>query len=144
MIFIGYFDIFGYSTYKKREGREMVKLFFRRSGKTEFVEISPETHERFRLYSYKCGLSLGQVTEMIYGQFGDVSEEILVRFFKLISEREKNKRICTKENPFVPSKKENEFWEHLGAYQTDPSDYDGSFPNFHCPNCGIDFTLDWR
>lgn len=122
----------------------MVKLFFRKEGKTKFVEISPETHERLRLYSYKLSLSLEQMMEMILDRFGDVSEELIVRYLNLLAEREKNRRVCTKKNPLVPPAKENEHWDHIDAYQTDPSDYDGSFPCFHCPNCGLDFTMDFR
>ncbi len=58
-------------------------------------------------------------------------------------EPEKIKNICNKEHPFVPPIKENEYWEHTDAYQTDP-EYDGNFPFFHCPNCGINFTADCR
>lgn len=122
----------------------MIKLYFQKQGKTKFVEISPETHEQLRLHSYKLGLSLQQVTEMIYDQYGDMSEKLITQYLNLMAKREKNKRVCTKKNPFIPPAKENESWEHVDAFQTDPPEYDGSFPNFHCPNCGFDFTMDFR
>lgn len=42
-------------------------------------------------------------------------------------------RKCTKDHPFVPPVKENEFWIHVDAYYLDPAD-EGRF--FKCPNCG--------
>ena len=57
---------------------------------------------------------------------------------------EKIKRICTKESPFKPPKQENEWWEHVDAYTTESQEYDGDYPQFHCPNCGLDFTMDCR
>jgi len=120
----------------------MIQLFFRQNNELKFIEISPETHERLRLYSLKLALPLQQVTEMILNRFGEISEEIILRNFDLIPEREKNKKICTKENPFVAPLKIGGDWLHPDAYQTNPPDYDGSLFSFHCPNCGIDFTID--
>jgi len=120
----------------------MIQLFFRQNNETKFIEISPETHERLRLYSLKLALPLQRVTEMILDRFGKISEEIIIRNFDLIAKRKENCKICTKENPFVAPLKENEGWMHPNAYQTDPPDYDGSLFNFHCPNCNLDFTID--
>ena len=118
----------------------MIKLFFRQNNEEKFIEISPETYERLRLYSIKLALPIGKVTQMIYDRFGKISEEIILRNFNLIAERKNNRRICTKKNPFTAPLKENEVWIHPNAVQTDPPDYDGSILNFHCPNCGENFA----
>ena len=120
----------------------MIKLFFRQNNETRFVEISQETYERLKLYSLKLALPIQRVAQMIYDRFGGISEEIIVRNFNLIVEREKNKRICTKKNPFVAPLKENENWVHPDAYSTNPPNYDGSLLQFHCPNCNLNFTID--
>lgn len=54
------------------------------------------------------------------------------------------KQFCTKKQPFIPANAhENEYWEHIDAYEVDP-DYQGEIILFHCPNCGTDFTVDFR
>jgi len=122
----------------------MIQLFFQENNETKFIEISPETHERLRLYSLKLALPIERVAQMIYDRFGKISEEIILRNFDLVAERKKkkNQKICTKENPFVAPIKEDGCWMHPDANQTDPPDYDGSLFNFHCPNCNLDFTID--
>ena len=57
---------------------------------------------------------------------------------------EKLKRLCTKDYPFPGGKVQpGEYWEHVDAQEAVP-DYDGEVVAYHCPNCGIDFTIDWR
>ena len=58
----------------------MVQLFFQRDGETKFVKISPETHERLRLYSWKVNASLQQVANLVHERFGEVSEELILRY----------------------------------------------------------------
>ena len=58
----------------------MVKLFFQRNGETKFIEISPETHERLRLYSWKISVALQQVVNLVHERFGEVSEELILRY----------------------------------------------------------------
>ena len=54
------------------------------------------------------------------------------------------KKLCTNEHPFPGGEaKTGEYWEHVDAYETDPN-YEGEVILYHCPNCGIDFTIDWR
>lgn len=55
------------------------------------------------------------------------------------------KRVCTKDHPFdVTSKvKDDEYWEHLDGELAD-SDYPGEILFFHCPNCGLDWSIDPR
>lgn len=48
---------------------------------------------------------------------------------------------CTKDHPFVPPPKDNEFWLHEDAYNKFPES-DFIIATFHCPNCGIDFDVD--
>lgn len=64
----------------------MVKLFFQRNGETKFVKISPETHERLRLYSWKISASLQQVADLVYERFGDVSEELILRYLDRLNQ----------------------------------------------------------
>ncbi len=58
----------------------MIQLFFQQNEKTKFVEISPETHERLRLYSWKVRTSLQQVVNLVHKRFGEVSEELILRY----------------------------------------------------------------
>lgn len=58
----------------------MVQLFFQQNGETKFVEISPKTHERLRLHSWKIEASLQQVANAVREKFGDVSEELIIRY----------------------------------------------------------------
>ena len=50
--------------------------------------------------------------------------------------------ICTKENPFVPPRKDNEIWEHKDAYDKFP-DCESTIVTYHCPNCDMDFDIDF-
>lgn len=58
----------------------MVKLFFQRDSEIKFVEISPETHERLRRYSWRISASLEQVMNLVHERFGEVSEELILRY----------------------------------------------------------------
>lgn len=58
----------------------MIQLFFQQGGETKFIDISPETHQRLRLHSWKIGASLQQVANAVHEKFGDVSEELIVRY----------------------------------------------------------------
>lgn len=58
----------------------MVKLFFQQGGETKVVEISPETHERLRKYSWGIGVSLQQAIKLIHEQFSAISEEIILSY----------------------------------------------------------------
>lgn len=58
----------------------MIELFFQQDGETRSVEISPETHERLKLYLWKINASLQQVVNLVYERFGDVSEELILRY----------------------------------------------------------------
>ena len=51
------------------------------------------------------------------------------------------KRVCTKDNPFVPPLKDDEWWKHQDAYEKFP-EYEFSIVIFHCPHCGIDIHID--
>ena len=54
------------------------------------------------------------------------------------------KKLCTKEHPFPGGEvKPGEYWEHVDAEEAVP-EYDGEVVAYHCPNCGIDFTIDYR
>lgn len=65
---------------------KLVKLFFQQNGNTKFVDISPETHERLRLHSWKVRVSLQQVVNAVHEKFGDVSEELIVRYLDEFSQ----------------------------------------------------------
>ena len=58
-----------------------------------------------------------------------------------MSNESKTRKVCTKESPFVPPRKDNEIWEHKDAYEKFP-EYDFNIVTYHCPNCGIDFDID--
>lgn len=58
----------------------MAKLFLQHNGNTKFVDISPETHERLRLHSWKIKASLQQVANAVREKFGDVSEKLIVHY----------------------------------------------------------------
>lgn len=64
----------------------MIRLFFQQNGKTKFVEISPETHERLRLYSWNVSISLQQIVNLIHKRFGDVSEESILRYLDRVGQ----------------------------------------------------------
>lgn len=53
------------------------------------------------------------------------------------------KLTCTKEHPFVPPRMYGEIWMHEDVVEKHP-EYDGEIVIFHCPNCGIDITVDYR
>ena len=56
-------------------------------------------------------------------------------------DKRKLKKVCTKENKFVPPQKDAERWTHKDAKAKFP-DHDFSIVVYHCPNCGIDFEID--
>ncbi len=58
-----------------------------------------------------------------------------------MSGKRKIKKICTKDNPFVPPLKDDEWWDHKDAYEKFP-DHEFRIAIFHCPNCGIDIDID--
>ena len=64
----------------------MAQLFFREQGETKFIEISPDTHERLRLYCWEINLSLQQATNLIYERFGDISEELIIRYLDTLNQ----------------------------------------------------------
>ncbi|OGY64383.1 MAG: hypothetical protein A3I89_03075 [Candidatus Harrisonbacteria bacterium RIFCSPLOWO2_02_FULL_41_11] len=72
----------------------MIKLFFQQR-KTKFIEISPETDKRLKLYYYKRGLSAQRMAEMIQNEFGDVSEELIVRYLNLAQTKQFLNRLKT-------------------------------------------------
>jgi hypothetical protein len=51
-------------------------------------------------------------------------------------------KVCTKKNPFVPPLKYGVYWTHKDAKEKYP-EHDFSIVVYHCPNCGIDFEIDW-
>lgn len=58
----------------------MAKLFFQWNGEMKLVKISPETHERLRIYSWKIGISLEQAADLIHERFGEISEELILQY----------------------------------------------------------------
>ncbi len=54
---------------------------------------------------------------------------------------QKIKKVCTKDNPFVPPLKNNEQWEHPDLYDAFP-EHEFRVVVFHCPHCGIDIPVD--
>lgn len=50
---------------------------------------------------------------------------------------------CTKEHPFVPPRMYGEIWMHVDVEEKHP-EMDGEIVIFHCPNCGVDITVDYR
>ena len=65
-------------------------------------------------------------------------------FIKELLSNEKTKLLCTKEHPFSGGEvKADEYWEHVDANEVVP-EYEGEVVVYHCPNCGLDFTIDYR
>ncbi len=58
-----------------------------------------------------------------------------------IKKERTNKKICTKENPFVPPLLDEDIWLHEDVYEKFP-DHEFTVVIFHCPNCGIDIPVD--
>lgn len=59
---------------------QTVKVFYRHSGETRSFDISEKTFERLRLCSFSKLLSIHQVVNEIREKFGDVSEELIIRY----------------------------------------------------------------
>lgn len=59
-------------------------------------------------------------------------------------QKRKIRKECTKDNPFVPPLKDDEWWYHADAHVKYPEDLEIGvrFLTFHCPTCGIDFEID--
>jgi len=60
-----------------------------------------------------------------------------------MSKKRTVKKVCTKDYPFVPPRKDDEHWIHPDVYDKNPES-DSSIAIFHCPNCGIDIEVDMR
>ena len=54
-------------------------------------------------------------------------------------------KFCTKEQPCNPAAPETakEYWIHVDAVETCP-EYEGEIVAYHCPNCGLNFDVDFR
>lgn len=64
--------------YLSKQGGNMVTLIFEFDGKIKTINISPMTHNRFRLYAYKINASLQKIAGTIYEKCGDISEELII------------------------------------------------------------------
>ena len=58
-----------------------------------------------------------------------------------MSDQRPVKKVCTKENPFVPPLKDDEIWTHQNLEDKYP-DSISPIVVFHCPNCGVDIEVD--
>lgn len=52
-------------------------------------------------------------------------------------------RYCTAEHPWPPGSDPSEYWIHVDAVETMP-EWEGEVIPYHCPNCGLDFDVDYR
>lgn len=52
-------------------------------------------------------------------------------------------KFCTKERPCPADVDPSEYWIHVGAEESVP-EWDGDIVPYHCPNCGLDFEVDFR
>lgn len=60
-----------------------VTLFFQQNGKTKSIEISPATHEQFRLYCWNINTSLQGGVNLVYQYFGDISEKLIISYLNV-------------------------------------------------------------
>jgi hypothetical protein len=52
-------------------------------------------------------------------------------------------KYCTKESPRVASSADpRDHWIHVDAEETNP-EWEGEVVAYHCPNCGLDFSVDY-
>lgn len=65
----------------------MIQIFFVQNGETKFMDISPEAHEKLRIYSFMTGLPIQEVAKAIVEKFGDISEESVVNYINSATAR---------------------------------------------------------
>lgn len=68
------------SAKRVKGGRGMIRCYFLWNNEIKLVEISDETHEQLRLYSWGIGTPIHQIIILIYGLFGEISEQLIVSY----------------------------------------------------------------
>ena len=62
----------------------MIKLFFRQNDEMGFIDISPKTYKRLKLYLAKNKKSLQQTLDLIHKRYDNISEKIINHYLDLL------------------------------------------------------------
>ncbi|OGN09516.1 MAG: hypothetical protein A2606_03530 [Candidatus Yanofskybacteria bacterium RIFOXYD1_FULL_42_10] len=60
----------------------MITLCLQRNRKTIFAAISPEIHKRMRVFAWTNNISLQDIMEFVYNQFGNISQKSIAKYLQ--------------------------------------------------------------